>query len=187
MVIAGAVTLAAMLSGCGEEQDANDSSSNRSRDPNIVDADVHRVDEAALDVSLKTIWEYGAAVWRATQEAAATPTVVVPELRDDPRVGDGVGRSVGGDGYGDIEALICSYAWDCGTALRIARCESGLDPGAIGAGSIGLMQIQAVWHHDKLQAVTGRVNYDDLLDPHINLEVAWIIYADQGWGPWSCY
>lgn len=87
-----------------------------------------------------------------------------------------------------MQELVCSYAWDCGTALRVFGCESGLTADAYNSGgSYGVAQIQWYWHREKLRAVAGSDNPSLLFDPNINLDVAWIIYADQGWGPWSCY
>lgn len=66
-------------------------------------------------------------------------------------------------------------------------CESGGNPNAYNAGgSWGLMQIQAFWHLDKLEAITGSRDPNLLFDPAINLAVANIIYLDSGWQPWSC-
>lgn len=87
---------------------------------------------------------------------------------------------------GELEALICSYDWDCGTALRVAACESTMNPGAISpGGDMGLMQVNPV--HRGRVADMG-YEWEHLLDPAVNLEVAWSIYADAGhsWRPWSC-
>ena len=43
---------------------------------------------------------------------------------------------------GDVAAAICSLPWPCETMVRIARCESGLNPRAVNpAGYYGLFQI----------------------------------------------
>jgi len=81
-----------------------------------------------------------------------------------------------------IEAAICAYPWDCGTALRVARCESNLRPDAVGAGSYGLMQIQANVHAHKWPSF-----WDDWMIAERNLEYAWEIYQGRGWWAWSCF
>jgi hypothetical protein len=80
------------------------------------------------------------------------------------------------------EAVICAYAWDCGTALRIARCESNFRADAIGNGSYGLFQIQASVHAWKWSDFWER-----WADPVRNTEYAWEIYQGRGWAAWSCF
>lgn len=81
-----------------------------------------------------------------------------------------------------IEGLICSYGWPCEEALAVARCESGLQPGVASpdGANLGLFQINVVH--------SARVGGDlqSLYDPAINTSVAYAIWLDQGWGPWSC-
>ena len=80
----------------------------------------------------------------------------------------------------EIEALICSFDWPCAQALRVARCESTLNPRAYSRGNYGLMQINAV--HSR--RVGG--NLEALYDPETNLRVAFQIWSEQGWSPWGC-
>ena len=91
----------------------------------------------------------------------------------------------------DIRAILCAFSWPCDQALRVAQCESSLQPGAVGNGSIGVMQIQVYWHVDKVGRVVGRSVGEAeatqlLLDPVVNVAVAYSIWAEQGWRPWSC-
>ena len=86
---------------------------------------------------------------------------------------------------GSIEALICSYDWDCGTALRIAECESGMDPSAVGwtGESFGLFQLYApVWAH----VFPGF--WELWAHAEWNTASAWTIYVRAGysWAPWDC-
>lgn len=76
-------------------------------------------------------------------------------------------------------------------ALRVARCESGLDPAAHRTtsnrasmrGDRGLFQINYV--HDKGLISSGQINQSsDLLNPYVNAQVAANLYASQGWQPW---
>lgn len=99
----------------------------------------------------------------------------------------------------EVAALICSgvYSWDCGEALAVFSCESGLRNIDNGAGSFGIAQIQAYWHTDKVAIVTGRafVTVDEakilLFDTRINLAVADLLHRDSRWWHWrfseSCW
>jgi len=79
------------------------------------------------------------------------------------------------------------FAWPCAEAVSVVMCESSGDWGAYNAGgSYGLFQIQAYWHLDKLEMVTGSRDPSLLFDVATNLAVADMIYRDQGWLPWTC-
>jgi hypothetical protein len=84
-------------------------------------------------------------------------------------------------------------------AVRIAVCESHLNPTAIGhnrdgnagrhdlgehSSDWGLMQINSYWNLDRyLPADTS--DYHQALDPYWNAEVAADLYRRGGWGLWS--
>lgn len=87
----------------------------------------------------------------------------------------------------DIEAAICAYGWDCWTALRIARCESGPDyiAGYNGHGAAGTFQLMPV-HAWRFEA-RGWSFYDDALIPERNIAVAFDLWSEQGWRPWACW
>lgn len=74
--------------------------------------------------------------------------------------------------------MICSYDWSCGEALRVARCESTMNPMAYNAGNYGLWQLNRVHAH--------RVGGDAELffDPEIATATAYQIWKEQGWSPW---
>jgi hypothetical protein len=85
---------------------------------------------------------------------------------------------------GAIEELLCSKPWDCGTIIRIARCESNFRPDAVGAGSYGLLQVYApVW------AGFFQGFWETWMNPAANVEMAWVIYQRAGYSfrPWSCF
>lgn len=86
-------------------------------------------------------------------------------------------------GAGALTEIICAYPWDCGTALRIVRCESTYRPAAVGAGSYGLWQIQASVHAWKWPDFWA----GGWSDPVRNTEYAWEIYQGRGWYAWSCF
>lgn len=70
--------------------------------------------------------------------------------------------------------------------MRVANCESSLDPSAVssGGGNYGLFQINSV-HRDEFQAVTGQP-WSNVLDPYANTAYAKYLYDTQGWSPWAC-
>jgi hypothetical protein len=71
------------------------------------------------------------------------------------------------------------------TAIKIGKCESGLNPQAVayepnGTYSFGVMQLNDV--HGK------RISRQDRLDFEKNIRFAWTLRKEQGhWGAWSCY
>ncbi len=70
-------------------------------------------------------------------------------------------------------------------AIRVAHCESTLNPGAVssGGGNWGLFQINTV--HRGRVADMG-YSWHQMLMPYQNAQVAADIWAEQGWGPWTC-
>jgi hypothetical protein len=85
---------------------------------------------------------------------------------------------------GELEqwlGLVRQYDWPVEEALAVAWCESRHDPGAVSPDgqNLGLFQINVI-HEGKLQPG------ESLLDPVVNVRIAYQIWADQGWGPWSC-
>lgn len=93
------------------------------------------------------------------------------------------------------KALIEKYDWSVETAMQICKEESQGDPKAINlrdshkdskgnvicVSSRGLMQIACI-HAGKLGS-----NLETLLEPKMNLDVAYAIYEKKGWCPWTTY
>lgn len=81
----------------------------------------------------------------------------------------------------DWASLLSQYNWPVEQAERVLMCESSGDPSAVSPDgqNIGLFQINLV-HIGKLRGG------ESLLDPVVNVRIAYQIWADQGWGPWSC-
>lgn len=83
----------------------------------------------------------------------------------------------------DIKTLIRQEFGDQGDyAVKIAKCESQLDPSKIGDKqmdywSYGLFQINRTWHKYPEKV---------LLDPVQNVKIAKQIYDKGGWNRWSC-
>lgn len=85
---------------------------------------------------------------------------------------------------GSVEEIICSYPWDCTTAVRVADCETG-----------GTFNPYATGHEDERGWFQIRFNHWGkpqcdpayLYDPVYNTACAYSIWVEQGWSPWSCY
>jgi soluble lytic murein transglycosylase-like protein len=72
------------------------------------------------------------------------------------------------------------------TAMRVMRCESGGNPGAVGKDNdIGLFQHLARYWQDRSQKAgwAGASAYD----PTANVAVAAWLQRTGGWSHWSCY
>ncbi len=82
-----------------------------------------------------------------------------------------------------IHRGICSYSWDCDTALRIVWCESRFDPAAVSwnGTSYGLFQIWQghAWRWPDF--------WSEWMNPSRNVEYAYELYLEQGWGIWDCH
>jgi len=69
-------------------------------------------------------------------------------------------------------------------AVKVAICESGLNPLAVGShGERGIFQIHPV-HISSLQKVG--FTWNDMFDYQKNIQYAKLLYGWQGWSPWSC-
>jgi hypothetical protein len=72
-------------------------------------------------------------------------------------------------------------------AMRVADCESSLNPDAVssGGGNYGLFQINTV-HSGTFEQVTGH-SWSEVRDPYLNAQfAAWLYNQSGGWGPWAC-
>ena len=96
----------------------------------------------------------------------------------------------------DWTALVSQYEWDATAVLVIIAgptdtCPTGESAGQARAVSPdgqnwGLMQINLV-HLGKLEALTGARDPYLLLDPAVNIAVAYEVYlAAAGFSPWAC-
>lgn len=72
-------------------------------------------------------------------------------------------------------------------AMRVADCESGLNPRAHNpSGASGVFQVMPEWA-DEYRAVTGLPYYDERFNPDANaLFAAWLVNETGGWSHWSC-
>lgn len=71
-------------------------------------------------------------------------------------------------------------------AMRVARCESGLDPRAVSpTDDHGLFQLHATAHRARFPAVTGQ-SWSEVYDAETNTTYARWLYDQSGWTPWAC-
>lgn len=87
---------------------------------------------------------------------------------------------------GSLEGIIHRHFGSAApAAIRIAKCESGMNPRAVSpTNDHGLFQINIV-HRGQFEAVTG-APWSSVYDPELNTIYARHLYAEQGWGPWTC-
>ena len=83
--------------------------------------------------------------------------------------------------------VICAYPWDCPTALRVARCESGsdLEAGFNVSGHAGTFQISPI--HAWRFAKRGLDFWTDATTLTWNVDVAYELWTERGWYAWSCF
>lgn len=77
-------------------------------------------------------------------------------------------------------------------ALRIMRCESTFQPGVTNpsSGTRGLFQIHPGWSTSwgwpgPLVSDLG-YTWDQMYEVWPNVHVAYVIWSNSGWGPWTC-
>ena len=115
------------------------------------------------------------------EAAVQAPVDVVPTRSD---LGSGVFVPAPIVELGCTTEIVCAHPWDCDTAMRVVKCETGgtFDPTVVGDDrERGCLQIHPV-HWDKPQC-----DPEFLFDPAYNAACAYSIWEDSGWGPWSCY
>ena len=137
----------------------------------------------ALDSRLTDVVEMERAFLAALAEAApsATPVSEVHglERRASARLGSSQERVRPPDNR-EPEALISAYPWPQDEAWAVMMCESSGDPTVSNSGeSIGLFEIHYPSHWDKVESLEA------LFDPTTNVHVAFHLWEDQGWEPWS--
>lgn len=89
---------------------------------------------------------------------------------------------------GSAEDAIAAWFPDVyAEAVRVARCESTMNPGAVssGGGNHGLFQINEV-HRDAFESVTGQSFQPSVYDADANARFARHLYDSSGWQDWAC-
>lgn len=69
-------------------------------------------------------------------------------------------------------------------AIEVARCESSLNPRATNGVHYGLFQISRTYHEARARSLG--YTWDEMLQAGPNSHVAASLWAEEGWGPWSC-
>lgn len=122
-----------------------------------------------------------------TPSPTPVPATPAPTDRPTPVAGHTeASRGASGDPAAVIGRRFGPHA---GKALRVARCESGFDPRAIGeAGERGWFQIHPV-HWDSGKGLVRQMGIDPatLFDPVVNTEVAYkLSRGGTDWSAWTC-
>ena len=69
-------------------------------------------------------------------------------------------------------------------ALAIVNCESRFHPNSVGGvGERGLFQVHPI-HRKRIERLG--YSWDDMFNPYKNVNVAYDIFKEQGWNPWTC-
>jgi len=125
----------------------------------------------------------GKVLWEAYHPTIISPkgsgVVIVPEVKADenPFCYDPI------DCIRDVGEQMGKTNQEIMTMIRIAKCESGLRPEALGVnrnGSVdrGVLQINSV-HKD--------LSNKDAFDFEKNIRYGWKLQSSQGFRPWVCY
>lgn len=72
-------------------------------------------------------------------------------------------------------------------AVRVSECETAgsFNPKATGSqGERGLFQIHPKYHQERIKRLG--FSWDRMYEVGPNITVAADLYAEQGWGPWTC-
>lgn len=73
-------------------------------------------------------------------------------------------------------------------AVRVASCESNLEPDALNrsSGASGVFQVMPGWA-SRFEQVTGVPYYDGRFNPDANARFSrWLVNETGGWSHWSC-
>lgn len=78
-----------------------------------------------------------------------------------------------------------AYVWPVETALRVIACESLGDPDAVNpsSGAAGLFQVMPSLHRWRVWRLFGE--WRSLLDPWVNIAIAFELWDVGGWAPWA--
>ena len=76
------------------------------------------------------------------------------------------------------------FGKDAIDALKVAKCESNYRPHALGGvGERGVFQIHPI-HTRRIESLGW--SFNDMFDYKKNTRLAYILFKEQGWGPWTC-
>lgn len=83
---------------------------------------------------------------------------------------------------GDVADMIRSV-FGTEKAVRVATCESGLDPANVNGQYRGLFQLG---NYHKQRAADMGYTWNQMFEAMPNIKVAYNLFLEQGWGPWEC-
>lgn len=81
------------------------------------------------------------------------------------------------------EMIIATFGSEGNRAIQVAKCESGLNPAARSGQYMGLFQLG---NYHRARAARLGFTWDQMLQAGPNIAVAYDLWQEQGWGPWSC-
>jgi hypothetical protein len=118
-----------------------------------------------------------------TAPPTTAPPTTAPPTTAPPAVAPAAAPAPSGSA---LEAIAAWFPDVYDQAVRVASCESSLNPGAVsaGGGNHGLFQINNV-HAGSFAAVTGQ-SWDARYNAHYNAQFARYLFDQSGWGPWAC-
>lgn len=122
----------------------------------------------------------------APTAAAATETVAEPVTPEPAPAAEAAPAPTPAPTGSAGEAIAAWFPDAYDKAVRVAGCESNLNPGAVsaGGGNHGLFQINSV-HRSSFTAVTGQP-WASVYDAYYNAQFARHLYDSSGWQPWGC-
>ena len=126
------------------------------------------------------------ALWIANEQAAEARRIEEARQAEEARRAEEQRAAAATAPAGSLEAVIQRHFGSAtSAAIRIAQCESGMNPRAVSpTNDHGLFQINIV-HRGQFEAVTG-APWSSVYDPELNTIYARYLYGQQGWGPWTC-
>jgi hypothetical protein len=176
--------------GVGSAVDTTNQSSSSARSSTRPETDLLAVNLAYFDTTTTTVAPTTtappttappttAAPVRAARPAPAPAPAPAPPTTAAPAPAPAPASSV--------EQAIAAWFPDVyDKAVRVARCESSLNPSAVsaGGGNHGLFQINNV-HRSTFTAVTGQP-WEAVYNAYYNSQFARHLYNQSGWQPWGC-
>lgn len=116
----------------------------------------------------------------APKPASATPApVAVAAVVPQPAPIPPPVAPVGCEAY---RSILAQYDWNVNTALAVMQAESGCRPAVVSSTcDHGLMQINCI-HSDLVGGDLSKLN-----DPATNIRIAYSLYRERGWLPWTAY
>ena len=117
----------------------------------------------------------------STSTSLSPPTSVPPVARTAP-----MKPAPTGDVAAIIRAGFARFGPDVAEqAVRVAQCESTLNPAATNGHHAGLFQIAEPYHRARIARLG--FTWAQMLEAGPNVAVAADLYGESGWQPWSCW